>query len=924
MAATGDPPEDSVSLFCDITGLSRAEGITRLKANNNDLQRATEEFFEDPGSQKYQWDESQFSMDRQGETNDTGISFNIQGPDELAPTSYQNNAAPTRPPSRANNPSPFGAPANAAEEDANLERALAESAAESGIQLQEAGIVDNETNLKYFGPANRPQYETEQWAMVPTKSTMDTFKTDPNPSERKRSPEAPAFLRQTKDHRVGFLLSIYHKIPIVRNILLQCGAPAKNYGHNSEWWRGQPILKHEHLAAMARGEAVWGDEAHPEFAEELHRLMAFLDSTERAYGTVDGLIDTKAIDPSFGAWMPDVEEKLFDAIKEEASNSPNCDLEPMTTVGTILPCAQPASDGSQLEGDADSYNDEERDTPFVFLDLQLDHEQYASVDTFYDALDYLLWSHALSLDHSFPDDANYAVLSKASEVVTVRLGGTGLSKPCEIPAVFYVDRYMKDRKDLALKFQTYMRFIKKRLHAYDLLGANLVRCHGQRCHKVNGLDDGPHDLFTCLNGIIKHTERLMQRQARTAQWRYYYDQMEKGIELSFEDLFGIHTWSGPCIFLPEEQERMDKWKDVIDECNKKMDELRTKLAELVDAKGACSEYMKIISKRLTCQENEVDDEDFVFRSTPAYHPEYWNPTKKYSLRGVALTNELAYVCVRQDTDLMDTEDSPRSKDQWWKIGYSSGNATPVKTEKATLEEVLHAAGTESKYPLLVYASEAAMEAEPIPLSDALRMFVRADNRSFRQELDQEQNQEQQPSDDSQPPGVTAENLSHLPVLSPGKRKHSIGSSVATHGSSRDELEDVDLTFDEHEQFPPDQMQTSFYETAANSSPQSNKLGGVDESLANYQLGENESRPSGLGQQDPSTKQSSKEEAQVNAECNSTEDMQTSTAGPESSKSPEMQERSGSSAPFLARPGHHTQGRPVDMMDIDLEVEHHEG
>ncbi|KAI0840102.1 hypothetical protein F5Y06DRAFT_263648 [Hypoxylon sp. FL0890] len=923
MATISDPPEESISLFCDITGLSRAEAITRLKANNNDLQRASEEFFEDPGSQKYKWDESQFSMDRQGEVNDTGISFNIQGPDELAPTSYQNNTAPTRPPSRANNPSPFGAPANAAEEDANLERALAESAAESGIQLQEAGIVDNETNLKYFGPANRPQYETEQWAMVHTKSTMDTIKTDPNPSERKRNPEAPAFLRQTKDHRVGSILSIYHKIPLVRNILLQCGTPARNYGHNSEWWRGQPILKHEHLAAMARGETIWGDEAHPEFAEELHRLMAFLDRTERAYGTVDGLIDTKAIDPSFGAWMPDVEEKLFDAIKEEASNNPDCDLEPMTTIGTILPCAQPSSDASQSEGDADSYNDEERDTPFVFLDLQLDHEQYAWVNTFYDALDYLLWSHALSLDHSFPDDANYAVLSKAAEVVTVRLGGSGLSKPCEIPAVFYVDRYMKDRKDLALKFQTYMRFIKKKLRGYDLLGANLVRCHGQRCHRVNGLDDGPHDLFTCLNGIIKHTERLMQRQTRSAQWRHYYDQMETGSELSFEDLFGIHTWSGPYKFLPEEEERMEKWKEVIDGCKKKIENLRTDLAKLVDAKEAYSEYMKIIAKRLTCQENEVDDENFVFRSTPAHHPEYWNPTNKYSLRGVALTNELAYVCVRQDADLMDFDESSRSKDQWWKIGFSSSDAAPVKAEKTTLEDVLHAAGTESKYPILVYASEAAMETEPILLSDALRMFVRADNRSFRQELDQEQNQEQQPAPSLQPSGVTAEDLSHVPVLSPGKRKHSIGSSVATHGSSRDGLDDVDLTFDDQEQLLDHQTGTSFYEEAANSSTQPDRIGGIGESLANCQPNENEYQPIGLGQEDPNKKQSSTE-VRDEAEYNSAEEMQTFNAGPVPSKSPEMQERTGGSAPFLARPGPGTQSDPVDMMDIDLEVEHHEG
>ncbi|KAI1377265.1 hypothetical protein F4677DRAFT_459143 [Hypoxylon crocopeplum] len=921
MASPSDPPEDCISLFCDITGLTRAEVITRLKANNNDLQRATEEYFEDPSSQKYKWDESQFSMDRQGEANDTGISFNIQGPDELAPASYQNNA-PTRPPSRANNASPFGAPANAAEEDANLERALAESAAESGIQLQEAGIVDNETSLKYFGPANRPDYETEQWAMVTTKPATDTVNTDPAPSARKREPDAPAFLRQTKDHRVGSILSIYHKIPLVRNILLQCGKPVKNYGHNTEWWRGQPILKHEHLAAMARGETLWGDETHPDFVEELHRLMAFLDKTERSYGPADGIIDTKIIDPSFGAWIPDVEEKLFDAIKEEAANNPACDLGPMTSVGTILACAPPQVDPSQPEGDADSYSDEERDTPFIFLDLQLDYEHYAWVNTFYNALDHLLWTHALSLDHSFPQDANYAMLSKAADVITVRLGGTGLVKPCEIPAIFYVDRYMKERKDLALRFQTFMRLIKKKLRLYDLLGTNLVRCRGQRCHRVNGLENGPHDLFACLNGIAKHTEHLMQRQTRTAQWRYYYDRIERDIELTLDDLFDIHTWSGPYTLLPEEEERMEKWKGVVDGCKEKVQELKEDLAKLANAKELYSSSMKVISKRLTCQEHEVDDEEFVFRSSPAYCPEYWNPTHSYSLRGVALTNELAYVCVRQDVGLMDVDGAQGSKDQWWKIGYSSNDASPIKTEKATLEDVLHAAGTESKVPVLIYATEAAMETDPIPLSDALRMFAKADNRSFQQELSQEQSQEQQPQYEPPPlppPGVTTENLSHIPVGKYINGKHSVGSSAATHGSSRDDLGDVDLTFDDPGQFQGYKAPSAYHEETTRTDSQSNKLGDF-ESVANSETLENES--SGPERLEPDREQSTWGTRPV-TEYSHMQELETFGSDSPESKSPEMQERGGGSAPFLVRPGQPSQsGPPVDMMDIDLE--HHEG
>ncbi|KAI1761301.1 hypothetical protein GGR53DRAFT_35992 [Hypoxylon sp. FL1150] len=902
MASMGDPTSEAVQLFCDITGLLWAEAVTRLKANNNDIQRATDEFLEDPHGQKYKWDESQFSMDRQGERNDTGISFNIQGPDELAPSNYQNSGAPTRPPSRTNNRSPFGAPTNAAEEDANLKRALAESAAESGIQPQEAGVMENETDIKYFGPANRPEYETEQWAMVPTKAAVEAVEAGPPPSARKREPNVPAFLRQTKDHRVGYLLSIYHKIPLVRNILLQCGIPARSYGHNTEWWKGQPILKQQHLAAIARGETIWGDDAHPEFTEELHRLMAFLDNTERSYGTVDSLINTKAIDPSFGGWMPDVEDKLFEALKHAGSSSPGCDIQHMLTVGTILPCVTSQADTSQLEGDADNHDNESEDTAFLFLDVNLDHEQYAGVSTFYDALDHLLWTHALSLDHSFPEGANYAVLSKTAEVVTIRLHGTGLSKPCEIPAVLYVDRYMKERKDLAMEFQTYMRTIKKQLRLYDLLGASLTRCNGERCHKVNGLGNSPHDLVSCLNGMIKQAERLIQGQTKTAQWRRHYSRMENENALSLDDLFEIQTKSGPCTYLPEEEERMRKWKGVIDGCTEKLAELKTDLAKLEDAKAAYRESMRVVSKRLTCQEHEVDDEEFVFRSSPSYRPEYWNPTHKYYLRGVVLTQELSYVCVRGNEDLMETTETPESNDQWWKIGYSSGDPSPIKTERASLEDVLHAAGTESKFPIFVYASEAAMEADHIPLSDALRMFTRADNRSFQQELAQEQSQnqqqEQQPQQDLQQSGITAENLSYVSAKPfYGDMKHSVGSSVATHGSSRDELDDVDLTFIEPHQFEDYQLPSVSHEEFSGAIPQPSNHDGAYES-----------EPFALDLHEPF--QETRPEA-------GPDDMDIS-------KSPEMQERTGGPAPFLTRPGSTTGSKSVDLMDIDLDVEHHEG
>lgn len=92
------------------------------------------------------------------------------------------------------------------------------------------------------------------------------------------------------------------------------------------------------------------------------------------------------------------------------------------------------------------------------------------------------------------------------------------------------------------------------------------------------------------------------------------------------------------------------------------------------------EMLEVISKRLTCQEHEATDERFVYRSNPeVYHPEYWNPSQKYSLRGVALSDEVTYVCIRGETDLIDMGEES-NPNQWWKIDYSSKNPSPATVE----------------------------------------------------------------------------------------------------------------------------------------------------------------------------------------------------------------------------------------------------
>lgn len=53
---------------------------------------------------------------------------------------------------------------------------------------------------------------------------------------------------------------------------------------------------------------------------------------------------------------------------------------------------------------------------------------------------------------------------------------------------------------------------------------------------------------------------------------------------------------------------------------------------------------------------------------------------KYSLRGVATTSEVAYVCVRDAENPSNAGEGLVGTDQWWKIGYVKTDASPIKSE----------------------------------------------------------------------------------------------------------------------------------------------------------------------------------------------------------------------------------------------------
>ncbi|PQE22262.1 ubiquitin interaction domain-containing protein [Rutstroemia sp. NJR-2017a WRK4] len=442
------PTEQDVRGFLEMVGsMDRNEVLQRLKGNNNNVQQAVNEYFDDMetgNTNRYRWDETPFSGD-----SNHGIAFNVQGPDDPGPYS-RFDGAPSRPPSRtSNNKSPLSKvidltteqadPSNAFTNysdngDKELQQALAASMADAGLPPQQTGVIG--TDQVHFGPATRTEYEHGRWDLVPISSVQEIL-LDPEPADRQRDVvnQVPAFLKPgLEDHRLGALLTIYHSIPMAKEIFLNRLSQEAYYPHEPEWWTGKPISK---PISSVREDQYLVDE-DKRFGQELQRVMAFLDRTDRSYGSADVIANLPFLTEQAEFT---VESKFFLAWQNYMGSHGS--LKHLFSTGV------PGADNEQTQ----------EPKTFAILDLQLPNKD-SLCETLYDVADETLW---YGRDFKL---SNSSYLEHIGQIISFRLEGANKwedQKPVHIPLVWYPDRYLESARKEVLDMRIKKAAVEERI-----------------------------------------------------------------------------------------------------------------------------------------------------------------------------------------------------------------------------------------------------------------------------------------------------------------------------------------------------------------------------------------------------------------------------------------------------------------------------
>lgn len=477
----------------------------------------------------------------------------------------------------------------------------------------------------YFGPATQEHYD-RNWALTIPRDYTKEIWLNPEPVDRKRGTNKPAFLRpSTQPHRLPALIKILQAIPLTREAMLCAGNILADYGHESEWWDGTSIKVPQVF--------LWDHANHDQDAEwvvhEIQRLVAFLEETERAYGSTDSLMNTWSM-----ARLKD-DEVLPGLFKtwEAACENMIVDLELHKVVESVGTKRNP--DEPQLA----------EDHSFTTLQLRIDEEIADRGHTLYDAVDDILWTMD-DLQGGQPD----VYFEKVGDVFILEVkradearSGLGI----KIPAVWYLDRYLKSSIVAVKEMRATKAAIQKELDAIEQRRVKVAD------YRLPGVDAGVIDGLSLLNIAGTYFERSAA-SVRTGQARQQTSSAASPVTLRDPEKVAkeLRVLSEKIA----QKLKSNQWPMPIHLHHANI------RAAFEDSKKCAIEKLEEVSKLYTKAAPDSDDP----------------PHYKYTLRGVCSDPKTVYVLEKTQPDVEDDILSTEAKDwQWWKITYIGSDSKPV-------------------------------------------------------------------------------------------------------------------------------------------------------------------------------------------------------------------------------------------------------
>ncbi|CAO1603963.1 hypothetical protein XANCAGTX0491_007537 [Xanthoria calcicola] len=526
--------------FVAITGEPESTAAEWLKLYYNDPEKAINAFLDDPGllerkKQSNTYDESQFHPDSTGQQ----LSYPVHHQDTLNPNVFNDTPlAPTRPPSRVSTAHDGryggynGQLSIQDREQQDLQEAMALSTSQT-LPAQENGVTA--ADKAHFGPATREHHDTKNWQMTVSKATAREIPLDPEPQDRRRPQATPAFLKPASHgNRLPGLMKILHSIPAAREALLSRTCIQSDYGSDSEWWNGVPI-EYPHTIYEGAGPVAFDKE----IIYEAQRLMAFLDKTDRAYGSSDVLAtlsglrehqEDPVIDRFLGEWQQ--------AANHHDPGAPLNDI--FTTFGVRFDGdSKQTAPGTQL------------------LELEVKQDRFVSGQSLYEIIDSTLWP---SRDGT--EVEGQVFLDKVADVLVIRIcRGDGLNEGLDVkvPPIWYADRYSQ-----AAQPQVHKMFAAKTAAEAEIEKLDARKARISQFRNLN------HSGHTCtlFDGAKQYFEKTVQ----------YFE----GTEAT-----------------PSRTRSTQRYNKIIDELAKISDEIASKLQELEESKSQVQARLRDLSKLLT-------------------------------------------------------------------------------------------------------------------------------------------------------------------------------------------------------------------------------------------------------------------------------------------------------------------------------------